>query len=270
MKKIIVSKKQNVNKLSVKYAVYESSNYDEFKFWPLNRSIKESHIMKLLKAIQQFLFVIPILVFIDEKGKWIIDGQHRFVVCTRLKIPVPYIVVNERPSIEFLSVINSTLKVWQNYTYLSTWVKAGYKGYKAFSDFLESTGLLFDAALSLVTLNTPGEQRKGLINTFRDGSLNEYFIKTDWKFMISKFCEIKEILLRYVRNAGLKENQIRSERFIQGYMRIAKMKGFKRQHFFQKVKENGSLCCSYNKQTDYIKRFVKIYNTNSNKSEYIK
>lgn len=70
-----------------------TKNYDMFEFITANRSINRSHVNKLKKSLSEYGFLSsqPITVSNDMK---IIDGQHRFIACKEMGIPINYQVVD--------------------------------------------------------------------------------------------------------------------------------------------------------------------------------
>lgn len=82
-------------------------NYDDFNFLDYNREI--DHEKKVEKSIKE-IGELPIPIIVNEKNE-IIDGQHRFVVCKKLGLPVFYITVPGL-SIKQCGTINSASKTW--------------------------------------------------------------------------------------------------------------------------------------------------------------
>lgn len=87
--------------------VYETTDYDKFSFIEGNRGL--DHIKRVQESIKNVGFLWqPILV--NERFQ-IIEGQHRFVACKNLNIPVLYIV---QPKIGMVEVqaLNTCAKQW--------------------------------------------------------------------------------------------------------------------------------------------------------------
>ena len=95
--------------------VYETKDYNQFKFLANNRDINIKHVNKLVKSMKERRLVSPILV--NELGE-IIDGQHRFEAQKSLKMPVPYIIQNGYKEKE-AQILNINTSNWT----LNTWVK---------------------------------------------------------------------------------------------------------------------------------------------------
>jgi len=78
--------------------VYFSSEYAEFNMITGNRDLSERKIKKLEKSIKSGTDILkysPILVTKDKKKDryTIMDGQHRYFLCKKLKVPVHFIII---------------------------------------------------------------------------------------------------------------------------------------------------------------------------------
>lgn len=95
------------------YAVYVTNDYDRFKFLDGNRNVES--IKQLKESIKRFGYLpVPILVNGDF---FIIDGQHRVVVCRELGLPIYYIVANNISLSECVS-LNIGRKNWSIKNYV--------------------------------------------------------------------------------------------------------------------------------------------------------
>lgn len=98
----------------------------------INREIKPSHVSQMAQSIQHFKNVVrPVLVAVIDflpggKKTYIIDGQHLYTACLRLKIDIPYEVINHGVGniaelIESIALLNTTSKSWTLEDFISTW-----------------------------------------------------------------------------------------------------------------------------------------------------
>lgn len=71
--------------------IYESYEYDQFKFINFNRSICKKNLTKLVSLNEEKnrFHLFPIVV--DEEFN-IIDGQHRFEACKKMDAPIYYVI----------------------------------------------------------------------------------------------------------------------------------------------------------------------------------
>lgn len=87
--------------------LYKTYDYSMFRMLEYNRDIDHER-----KIENSFLEIgeIPIPIVVNEKNE-VIDGQHRFVVCKKLGLPVFYVIVPGL-SIKQCGTINSASKTW--------------------------------------------------------------------------------------------------------------------------------------------------------------
>src|SRR5436309_3192914 len=90
--------------------VYETSNYEEFKFIIGNRTLSQLHVKELTKSIKQknFLPQTPIIINSDCE---IIDGQHRLLAAKTLQLPI-YYIIHENSTLEDAIMLNTSLQNW--------------------------------------------------------------------------------------------------------------------------------------------------------------
>lgn len=99
-----------------------------------NREVDETHVKKLIKAIQKknLLKLNPIIV---NKKHEVIDGQHRLEAATRMKLPI-YYLVSEEISKDDISSLNTNSKSWKPLDYINYWTIEGAAGFDIVSRFI--------------------------------------------------------------------------------------------------------------------------------------
>jgi len=106
--------------------VYETTDYDSFRFMKENRSVDKSREKKIRKSIEENGWIInPIQT--NEK-KEIIDGQGRFTVLREKGLPVQYIVINGAGPRECI-VLNTSNSTWSLSDYIESYMEQGNKSY---------------------------------------------------------------------------------------------------------------------------------------------
>lgn len=107
-------------------SVFETSDYDKFKFMLGNRNINLSSVKKIEESISQNGFkMCPILV--NEKFE-IVDGQHRFNALKDLGLPIYYVIENGL-NIEDCKNLNINAKNWTLDDYVESYASLGYEEY---------------------------------------------------------------------------------------------------------------------------------------------
>lgn len=107
-------------------AVYETTDYDMFRYLDGNRRDAEIRGRKLLSGIKKYGQLVPITV--NEKME-VIDGQARLWACKYLGIPVKYTVVTGIGYKECIA-INTVQKNWALADYVKSYADMGNQSYK--------------------------------------------------------------------------------------------------------------------------------------------
>ena len=94
----------------------------------INRDVIPGQVTKLASSIEKMGIIRPVVVadinFLDEKGTYILDGQHLFYALMRADMDIPYIKINvkdKRDMIEQISLLNSSSKSWILKDYIVAW-----------------------------------------------------------------------------------------------------------------------------------------------------
>ncbi len=98
-------------------AVFEERNYSLFKDFNGNRNVNKIHLKRLQKSMEEEYLKIPIIV---NENYEIIDGQHRYLACKELKLPIFFIKIKGY-GLKQIQRINSNVKQWSFNDYLSTY-----------------------------------------------------------------------------------------------------------------------------------------------------
>lgn len=123
-----------------------TTDYDMFRLLKGNRSVDESHVVKLMKKMKQDDLFTPILV--NERME-VIDGQHRLEARRRLSYIVPY-YVQKNYGLEEVQAINSFQKPWNVADYMESYIQLGKKDYEIYKWFRGRYKLTHTICLSLL------------------------------------------------------------------------------------------------------------------------
>lgn len=110
-------------------------NYDLFTYMKRNRAINEGLVNRLMKSINEIGFIDarPILV---NRDHIIIDGQHRFEACKRLKLPIIFEYSNVDMNKAMIS-LNTNQQIWRLHEYIQSWANDGRRCYIEILEFEE-------------------------------------------------------------------------------------------------------------------------------------
>jgi hypothetical protein len=156
-------------------AVFQTDKYNNFVMINGNRPLNLNKINKIIKEIEggnDMLQYYPIQVHVVDNKLEIIDGQHRFFICKKLKRQVHYILVSETKTIHDIARVNTNVEKWTNGNFINSYITAGNKNYTIIKNFLDTYGIGLGITLSLLHHGTPGADHggtNGLIDAFQNG-----------------------------------------------------------------------------------------------------
>jgi uncharacterized membrane protein SirB2 len=161
-----------------------TSDYGQFHFLRGNRDLNESKVNKIIKSVQDglnFFKYCPILV---NEGFYIIDGQHRFVVCKKLKLPIYYVVVPNF-SLRQIAEINNNQSKWKTKDFMNCYIDANVnrEDYQALFDFTEYHKINISLGINLLMYGKVGTG--GLSVAFRDGDFKVNHMETARNLILS-------------------------------------------------------------------------------------
>ena len=71
--------------------VFQTKNYEMFKFRNDNRSIRQYHVQELVNKMKEKGWIQGSYAVINEKNE-VIDGQHRILAARTIGIPVSFTI----------------------------------------------------------------------------------------------------------------------------------------------------------------------------------
>lgn len=154
---------------SSKSTIYFSVNLSDFKFIQGNRDFKESKIKKLVTSYRRGLNMFPYCPIIVDSDMRVIDGQHRFMACKELKIPV-YYVVAEEVTIRQIADLNNASDKWKNSDFLNCYCDMKMPDYVKLREFMDSSKLPLSTVVLLLNRGREFSYGGGsAMPSFRDG-----------------------------------------------------------------------------------------------------
>lgn len=148
--------------------ITQTRNYDQFASDETNRPINKKHnnvLRKLEASMKQYGFLpFPILVKREGNKFKILDGQHRFAIAEKLKLPF-YYVETDRDDIK-ISNTAECQRPWSIGDFVSSYAAQGQKNYLELKAFAESFGLPFARAAAILSGNGAGSNGAG---SLKDG-----------------------------------------------------------------------------------------------------
>ena len=136
--------------------VQTTTDYFMFQSIDGNRAKNQLHLKRLEKSIaDNYLFTI---ITVNENYE-IIDGQHRFEVIKKLKLPLNYVVC-EGYGLREVQLLNANSKNWQSDDYLSGYCDLGYEDYLKYRTFKKKYKLGHAECMTLLARGANGDNVK--------------------------------------------------------------------------------------------------------------
>lgn len=142
-------------------AVYQTDQYKNFSMILGNRGINIKKVTKIIKEIEagnDMLQYYPIQVKVLKDKLEILDGQHRFFICKKLKKPVHYILVSENKDMTDIARVNSNVERWQPRDFINCFIQRGNKNYNKLQAFLEKYKFGINLSIKLLETGNPGSE----------------------------------------------------------------------------------------------------------------
>jgi len=173
--------------------IYFSNEYARFKMINGNRQLNDLKIKKIIKEINEgndMLRYYPIQVRENKDRLDILDGQHRFYICKKLKRPVFYILVQEDKSMPDIAKINSNVEKWKSIDFVNCYVAHNNKSYEILQAFLDEYKFSISVALILLQTGQPGSEGSypNITEDFRNGRFEANY-KTE-AYQLAEDCKL--------------------------------------------------------------------------------
>jgi len=155
---------------------------------PLNE-MKMNRIIKQIETGNDMLQYYPIQVRIVEGKMQILDGQHRFMICKKLKRAVHYIIVTEAKSMSDIANVNSNVEKWSGANFINCYVQAGNENYSILQQFIEKYAISLSVTLLLLQNGNPGVEgaHPEISESFRIGTYEVKYLEEATK--IAELCK---------------------------------------------------------------------------------
>ena len=152
----------------------------DLKLTDANRKIKRPHVDRLKEIISKNGYLEGCPIICDKDG-FIIDGQHRYVVCKELKLEPPIVVLEMENAFDMAPLMNSTQMRWGIPDYVHYWAVKGLPDYIILEQICKSKDLSPSAVYNIITgkvvertgLGKPNERSVIKTGAFKIGDTSE-------------------------------------------------------------------------------------------------
>lgn len=115
--------------------VFQTKEYDKFKFIKDNRNINNNHVKRIVKSMKERGWLPGSYVIVNRLFE-IIDGQHRTKAAIIAEIPISY-VMETKATKETMHNLNKDQKNWTMIDHIHQFVALGNDHYVKLNKFIE-------------------------------------------------------------------------------------------------------------------------------------
>ena len=231
----------------------KTKDYEKFTLLDFNRDVDSRHVKKLKDSISKFgyLHSNPIIV---NSGFEIIDGQHRFVACKEMGLPIEYeVIVDANDSI--MIDLNNTAKGWTINNFINHYArKTKNQNYLRLQRLVSTTSLGPSVILGLAKGTTCGGTDSSAI---RLGTL---------KFSLDDELRVTSYLKKVEKISKLLKQKV-TGKFCSGLITLSKYKGFKWDTLESKALKYPTMAYPCRTAEEYAMMFKDLYNYGTRKAE---
>jgi hypothetical protein len=133
--------------------VFQTTEYDRFRMILGNRQLNERKIKRIITEIEggvDLLEYYPIQVSEKNKVLEIIDGQHRFYICRKLKKPVFYIVLKKEVGLPDIAKVNSNVEKWKGADFINCFSQLDNENYIKLRDVMDKYPVPLTTAIGML------------------------------------------------------------------------------------------------------------------------
>lgn len=231
----------------------ETKDYEQFKMLDYNRNLNRNHINQIKEDISKvgYLEGLPILVSEDME---IIDGQHRFVACKEMGLPIFYQVVPGDIK-QIIPMINTSQKKWKVEDYVNFWSKSAHN---------------FDYT-RLLNLSKEENINITIILTITKGSVTngEYYAKVkrgELKFTIEDTIKVRSFILKFHELCKILRLNPTSK-LCAAVVQLSTYPNFKWSTIISKARNHRTLAYNCRTKEEFIVMLKELYNYSTRRVE---
>lgn len=184
---------------------------------------------------------------VNEKFE-IIDGQHRYLICKELDLPINYII-EKKYGLREVQILNANMKNWTANDYVNGYCDLGYKDYQVYRDFVKKYGFTNQVALLLLSGEfVSGSSNDTITSKFKEGEFKVKDLDKSKK-LAERIKSIEPYYNGYLRRS-----------FIYAIVGMLKKDIFNFEEFLSKLKHQPTVLKDCANVTQYKELIEEIYN----------
>lgn len=224
-----------------------TSDYGTFRFLRGNRDLNETKVEKIIKSVNgglNFFKYCPILV---NEEMFIIDGQHRFFVCKKLKLPVFFVIVPNF-SLRQVAEINNNTSKWKTRDFMNCYIDADInkEHYETLLKISTEYKITFSTCINLLMYGKVGGG--GMSEAFRNGDFKVNF-ETFTISLINQAQEFEKF-----------EADWKSRNFLQAIEKLQSSDKYDQQAVLKKLEKHDLTISSQTSSKEYLNHIESLFN----------
>ena len=237
--------------------IYVTKSYKQFSIIDINRKIKPLKVARLKEAMKKKYLgaQYPILVRSNSnnKVKWIIDGQHRFMAAKELKYSVYYIVTDSIGDHE-IGDINSLQDKWNLADAMRSHRISGKHDYKVVDQFVTRHNVPVTTAILMLTANKSPDTK-----AFRDG-----------KFVVTASLQTAEELMQRIYDIKPYFKHAKTRTFIATMKAVTANESYDHRRMIDSIKCQRDKMHKCASRISYMRMIEDVYNFNRQESNRVR
>lgn len=228
----------------VKGTIYETKDYEKFKFMEGNRKVNDHTYLKLLESMSEEQLMIPILV---NKAFEIIDGQHRYKASRELKLPVYYHIQDDY-GIEQVKKANMIGSNWVKEDFLNMFLAQENETYEYISTLREIYGINLSIIIKLFAFYQ-NKAKNIAARSFEEGT-----------FSLEGAAQVENFLECLLDFKDLEFKYYNTDLFVQSFLSLYNYELYDHAVLKRKMKAKKDLFERKRTRDDYLLFLCDIYN----------
>jgi len=230
-----------------------SQNYEMFHFMKGNRHLNDAKIKKIIFSVQNGLDLFKYCPIMVNNDHYVIDGQHRFACCKKLKFPIYYVVV-PKFTLRQVAEMNNNASRWTSNDFLQCYIDIGYPDYKQLQKFIDANGVNIGVAISLLS---SGSVTSGHQDDFKDGLFKVEYL------------EKAERLMEHAKSYAQLCPTYRTRNFLRALEVLNDSTGYNQDEVIEKLSQHQLTIEQKNSPKEYLQHLEELFNFHNSKRRRI-
>lgn len=240
--------------------VYKSKDYKKFVLIKGNRNVFHDHVLRIKKSFarKNIFHLNPAIVVEVGDVLGIIDGQHRIKAAEERDEWI-YYVIGQGLELEDVELLNTSSRIWNGLDHMRRFVELGNEDYKILAKLMKETNTgLHNAIAALATNPEETKAFNAPYDAFKQGQFKVYNVENAYEF-------INEVnfFRQFAHPSAWQRRGFYHAIWLMYWSEAIDFERMKNKFSSgEYVKEIGKYINPWQKVTEYLDDFGKVYNRN--------